>query len=257
MSEHFKGKKNSFTEKNWKAQVFGWDKLAGLQAMALCLFFAWFFYRSIFAVPLMIPLGMLFYRSRSADKKTQQARHLRLQFEEMLLSVETNMRAGYSVENAFREARKELSKRYGERELICRRLFSICQGLEHNMSLEFLLTQFGEESGVEEIREFGEVFAAAKRSGGRMSEILIASAQVIAEKINTEEEIQVMLTTKKMEGKIMQVVPFLLVLYLQSSSPGFFDPLYHNIMGYGVMTAMVVLYGTATLWARRIMDIRV
>ncbi len=257
MSEHFKGKKNSFTEKNWKAQVFGWDKLAGLQAMALCLFFAWFFYRSIFAVPLMIPLGMLFYRSRSADKKTQQARHLRLQFEEMLLSVETNMRAGYSVENAFREARKELSKRYGERELICRRLFSICQGLEHNMSLEFLLTQFGEESGVEEIREFGEVFAAAKRSGGRMSEILISSAQVIAEKINTEEEIQVMLTAKKMEGKIMQVVPFLLVLYLQSSSPGFFDPLYHNIMGYGVMTAMVVLYGTATLWARRIMDIRV
>ena len=121
--------------------------------MALCLFFAWFFYRSIFAVPLMIPLGMLFYRSRSADKKTQQARHLRLQFEEMLLSVETNMRAGYSVENAFREARKELSKRYGERELICRRLFSICQGLEHNMSLEFLLTQFGEESGVEEIRD--------------------------------------------------------------------------------------------------------
>lgn len=225
--------------------------------MALCLFFAWFFYRSIFAVPLMIPLGMLFYRSRSADKKTQQARHLRLQFEEMLLSVETNMRAGYSVENAFREARKELSKRYGERELICRRLFSICQGLEHNMSLEFLLTQFGEESGVEEIREFGEVFAAAKRSGGRMSEILISSAQVIAEKINTEEEIQVMLTAKKMEGKIMQVVPFLLVLYLQSSSPGFFDPLYHNIIGYGVMTAMVVLYGTATLWARRIMDIRV
>lgn len=257
MSEHSKGKKNSFTEKNWKAQVFGWDKLAGLQAMALCLFFAWFFYRSIFAVPLMIPLGMLFYRSRSVDKKTQQSRHLRLQFEEMLLSVETNMRAGYSVENAFREARKELSKRYGERELICRRLFSICQGLEHNMSLEFLLTQFGEESGVEEIREFGEVFAAAKRSGGRMSEILISSAQVIAEKINTEEEIQVMLTAKKMEGKIMQVVPFLLVLYLQSSSPGFFDPLYHNIMGYGVMTAMVVLYGTATLWARRIMDIRV
>lgn len=173
------------------------------------------------------------------------------------MSVETNMRAGYSVENAFREARKELSKRYGERELICRRLFSICQGLEHNMSLEFLLTQFGEESGVEEIREFGEVFAAAKRSGGRMSEILISSAQVIAEKINTEEEIQVMLTAKKMEGKIMQVVPFLLVLYLQSSSPGFFDPLYHNIIGYGVMTAMVVLYGTATLWARRIMDIRV
>ena len=55
----------------------------------------------------------------------------------------------------------------------------------------------------------------------------------------------------------MQVVPFLLVLYLQSTSPGFFDPLYHNIMGYGVMTAMLALYIAATLWSRRIMDIRV
>lgn len=238
-------------------QEFGWDKTSGLQAVVLCFFFAWFFYRSTIAVLLMLPLGLLFYRNQSADKKKQRARRLRLQFKEMLLAVETNMRAGYSVENAFWEAKQELSKRYGERELICQRLFSICQGLGHNVPLESLLMKFGEESGVEEIREFGEVFTAAKRSGGRMSEILISSAQVIAEKIHTEEEIQVMLTAKKMEGRIMQIVPFLLVLYLQSSSPGFFDPLYHNIMGYGVMTAMLALYIVATLWSHRIMDIRV
>lgn len=233
------------------------DKISMLQSVALCLFFAWFFYRSAFAIPLMIPLGVVHYRSQREEKKKKQVRRLRLQFEEMLLSVETNMRAGYSVENAFREANKELSKRYGEGERICQSLFAICQGLEHNMPLEQLLLTFGEVSQVEEIQEFGEVFAAAKRAGGRMSEILISSAQVIAEKINTEEEIQVMLTAKKMEGKIMQIVPFLLVLYLQSTSPGFFDPLYHNVMGYGVMSAMVLLYMVATMWSRKIMDIHV
>lgn len=205
----------------------------------------------------MIPLGVLSYRNQHADRQKQKVRRLRLQFEEMLLSVETNMRAGYSVENAVREARKELAKRYGEGEIICKRLFSICQGLEHNLPLEQLLVQFGEESQVEEIREFGEVFTAAKRSGGRMSEILVSSAQVIAEKIHTEEEIQVMLTAKKMEGKVMQVVPFLLVLYLQTTSPGFFNPLYHNGLGYVVMTAMAVLYTVSTLWSRKIMEIEV
>lgn len=235
----------------------GLDKVAAFKAGVLCLFFSWFFYRNLLTIPLMLPFGVLSYRNQKEDKKKQRVRRLRLQFEEMLLSMETNMRAGYSVENAVREARKELTKRYGEKDPICCRLFSICQGLEHNIALEQLLLQFGEESQVEEIREFGEVFAAAKRSGGRMSEILVSSARVITEKINTEEEIQVMLTAKKMEGKVMQAVPFLLVLYLQSTSPGFFDPLYHNLMGYAVMTAMAVLYMVATLWLRRIMEIEV
>jgi len=211
----------------------------------------------MFGIFAMVPLGVLYYKNSLEEKSTKAKRRLRLQFQDMLLSVETNMRAGYSVENAFRESYRELTERYGVRAPFCRKLFSICQGLEHNLPLEQLLFRFGEESQVEEIREFGEIFAAAKRSGGRMSEILVSSAQVIGQTIDTEEEIQVLLTSKRMEGKIMQLVPFGLVLYMQTTSPDFFNPLYHNLLGIGVMTVLAALYGASSILSHKILAIRV
>ena len=90
-----------------------------------------------------------------------------------------------------------------------------------------------------------------------MSEILVSSAQVIGRNIETEEEIQVLLTAKRMEGKMMQVIPFLLVLYLQMTSPDFFLVLYHNATGIIIMTVLALLYAVAGAWSRKILEIKV
>lgn len=246
-----------FIGKNSKQRELGFDPLLMLQAFAVTCFYAWFFYRSVLGLVPMLPLGVRQYQYGLQDKRHKQVRKLRLQFQELLLSVETNMRAGYSVENAFREAQRQLEERFGAKDEFVGQIFSICQGLEHNVALEQLLFRFGEESHVEEIQEFGEIFAAAKRSGGRMSEILVSSAQVIGRNIETEEEIQVLLTAKRMEGKMMQVIPFLLVLYLQMTSPDFFLVLYHNATGIIIMTVLALLYAVAGAWSRKILEIKV
>lgn len=247
----------SHIKKKWKVPVLRHKFFPVIQAVGVTIFFAWFFYRSPWGIPAAFPLGIIRYRNVCQNERQKEIRKLKLQFEDMLLAIETNMRAGYSVENAFCEAGGELRERFGEKDLFVQRMFSIKQGLEHNMPLEHLLYAFGEECGVEEIREFGEIFAAAKRAGGKMSEILISSAQVIGQGIQTEEEIQVLLTAKKMEGKIMQVVPFFIVMYLQVTSPDFFQVLYHNPMGMAIMGAMEGLYATAGVWSRKILAISV
>ena len=50
---------------------------------------------------------------------------------------------------------------------------------------------------------------------------------------------------------------FFLFAYLQLSSPGFFDVLYHNGTGQAIMTAALALYLSACGLSARIMDIRV
>ena len=76
--------------------------------------FAWFFYRSIWAVPLLFPLGILYFRrcvNRQCRKNRQE---LTMQFKECILSVANSLRSGYALENAFLESREDIRMLYGE-----------------------------------------------------------------------------------------------------------------------------------------------
>ena len=48
-----------------------------------------------------------------------------------------------------------------------------------------------------------------------------------------------------MELNIMKVMPFGILFYISISNPGYFDPLYHNILGIAVMSGCLVAYLTA------------
>ena len=110
---------------------------------------------------------------------------------------------------------------------------------------------------MEEIRDFGEVFAIAKHSGGNMTDILSRTITLIQSRIEVETEIQVMLSAKKMEQHIMDLVPFFIIVYIQLSSPGFFDVLYHNMAGVLFMSICLVLYLSAFVLSEKILAIKV
>lgn len=90
-----------------------------------------------------------------------------------------------------------------------------------------------------------------------MTEIMARTIQLLQDRIAAEKEISVLISARKLEQRIMIMVPFLIVLYLGAASEGFFDPLYHNMKGILVMTGCLVTYMAACRWSYRIMDIRV
>ena len=55
----------------------------------------------------------------------------------------------------------------------------------------------------------------------------------------------------------MNMVPFLIIFYIGSTSRGFFDVLYHNLIGVVIMTVCLGLYGIAYLLSKRIVEIEV
>ena len=75
--------------------------------------------------------------------------------------------------------------------------------------------------------------------------------------VSQEQEIQVMISAKKMEANVMSVVPFLIILYLDTTSAGFFDVLYHNPVGIVVMSVCLVVYLVAVLLMQKLMEINV
>ena len=90
-----------------------------------------------------------------------------------------------------------------------------------------------------------------------MTDILAKTASVIEQKTETDKEIQLMVSAKRMEQKIMNAVPFLIIFYVSSTSRGFFDVLYHNPVGIAVMTVCLIFYGAAYRLSRKIVEIEV
>lgn len=218
---------------------------------------SYFFYRSIWAFFLFLPYLIYYFRKKKQEKQEQQAELLRYQFKDGIMAISAALNAGYSVENAFREGRKDLTLLYEKEEPIMREFQRIIRGLDANERLEKLLFDFAKRSGLEEVESFAEIFATAKEAGGDFSVIIQTTAERIAARMEVKREIKTMVAAKNFEQKIMSLVPFLIMFYIDLTSPGFFSELYGNMLGVAVMTVCLGVYLLSRYLAERIMRIEV
>ncbi|MCM1563888.1 MAG: type II secretion system F family protein [Clostridium sp.] len=215
---------------------------------------AYFFYRSVWAVIPLAAVGVLFFHKERDRKVKAFGEELNLQFKECLLCVATLLKAGYAVENAFVESRKDMKLLYGEESSIYMELEGIRRGLVINITLEELLADLAERSTGDDIPQFASVFAIAKRNGGNLSEIIQTTASLISRKMDAKQEIRTQLSGRQMEQTIMKLMPFGILLYIGCSNPGYFDPLYHNGQGILIMTVCLGVYIGAYVLGDRILE---
>lgn len=235
-----------------------WKKGEKAGTVALCagitVFLAYFFYRSPLAVLPLSAVGVMYFIRTAREKGKRAREQLAGQFRECILAVAASLQAGYSVENAFVECREDMALLYGEDGAIVREMDIIRRGLNINISLEELLADMAGRSGCDEIVQFAQIFSIAKRSGGNMAEIIRSSADQIGRQIELKQEIRMLLGSKRMEFGIMKVMPFGILFYISIGNPGYFDSLYHNLMGAAVMTGCLAVYLGACLMGEWIMD---
>ena len=218
---------------------------------------AYVFYESVISWFILLPGIIPYVRMRKRQEEKRQRGELCSQFRESILAVATAMNAGYSVENAFVEASHDMRDMYGEDERICREYRRIVQKLRDNQQIENILMTFAYDTGVEEIRDFAGVFESAKRIGGDMTKIINKAASDISEKIEVKREIETSVSAKKYEIRVMEVVPFGILIYLRAGSGDFMSVLYHNTAGILIMTAALALYAGGVAMAEKILDIEV
>ena len=151
----------------------------------------------------------------------------------------------------------ETEKVYGKDGMMVQELEGIVCKMKLNDPLEALLLDFGKRSHQEDIENFSEIFSVARRSGGDLKRIIQNTAENISQKAGVQEEIEVSLAAKKKEQQVMSLIPLLILLYVDVTSPEFLDGLYHNTFGVGVMTVCLTIYALAFFWGRRIVQIEV
>lgn len=228
-----------------------------ISGIGVVAFFAYFFYRDKLAFFVLSPIFFFFWKMKKLELRDKRKDLLKAQFGECILSVSTALKAGYSAENAFRQCLPDMRMMYGDDALIVKELEAIVRGLDNHRNLEDLLDGLAERSDMDEILEFAQVFRITKRNGGNMTQVLYETALMLNQSMETDRQIKTIISGKKMEQKIMNLVPFFILIYVSITSPGFFDVLYHNELGVIIMTCCLLVYLFAYRMANKIVEIRI
>lgn len=227
-----------------------------LQGVGIAVLFGRLFYDSWTAVVFVSPVMLIWVFLQRKRRIERDIRLIGIQFRDAMQSVLTAMKAGYSVENAFMEAQGDMELLYGKKSLICRHLGRIHKGIRNNIPIETLLFRFGEDCLNRDVQDFAEVFAVSKRNGGNMTQMIERTIGIISSRVEVEKEIEVLISARKLEARIMNCVPFFIILYVSLTSRDFFSPLYHNLFGIIAMTVCMTIYIFAYLMSERIVNIK-
>ena len=216
--------------------------------ITVCIIVSYLFYDNVLMVlPMLAGVGY-FLKQVKKEKILARKKQLSREFVDTLASVSTALGAGYSIENAFLEAKQDILTLYGEKSYMASELFILKEQLALNMTMEEYFHDFSKRASCEDITDFCTVFAAAKKGGGQFHRIIQRCIEVLKVRNETEKEIDAVLSGKKMEQKIMSFIPFVFVFYMRLTSKSYLAVFYHNPAGIVFMTVCLAIY----LWAYRL-----
>ncbi len=246
-------------KKNYWQQ--GIRKSEYLKAMLMGIFLisgvSYLFYGTILCAILFTPYLIRYFKSWETQiiKKKQQQFHQ--QFREALQALAAALNVGYSVENAVREAWKELQIIYRKDEKILEEFQYMTRQLDMNIPVETAFQEFADKIHTEDVHLFVTVFTIAKRSGGDSLRIIREAAGKISQKIEVQREIETMMAAKKLEFQVMSVIPLAMICYLKLSFPDLMEVLYGNIPGVLIMSVCLAIYVGAYELGKYIVEIEV
>lgn len=231
-----------------------------LKEAAMYLLFAvilYLFFKSVFIILLLPVCIFVYHRINKKQMIKKYKEKLNSQFKDFLISLTASLRAGYSVENSIREAKKEMEIMFGPESPVSKETTKMVNKISLGIPCEDVFEEFAQGCGIEDICTFASVFRIAKRTGGDMVEIIKKTTSDIASKIDTKNEISVLISSKKFEHNIMSIMPVAIILYVELTSKGLLDPLYGNLKGILIMSVCLALYGFAYYLGQKIMNIEV
>ncbi len=231
--------------------LLGWGFLGLLCELIL----VYFFYRNLLAMIFLAWIPIVILYKKWVAWQTQMLFKIEVGFKEWIYYIKGALQSGKSVENAILGGKESLRVHLGETHPIQLGLNQVYRGLELHVPIEECINRFATETGLESMGDFAGVFEITKKQGGRMVEIMERTIAQIYEKIELREEIYALFAAKKMEQRIMCIMPFAIMLFIGSNAKGYFDSLYHNLQGVCIMSVCLLVYLAGIWWGEKMTEV--
>ena len=228
-----------------------------VEGIGILAIISYLFYKKLWVIIILMPSVYPYLKYKKKILCEKRKKKLKISFRDMCISMSSSMSTGNSISNSLISAYREMTEMYGENSYISKELALMLKSLKMNISIEVIFKQFADRSDIEEVRTFSEILSIAQRGGGDMIKIMKTTADGIGEKIDVEREIQSIINSKKYEQMIMNLVPFIIILYMKLTSPETLDIMYETICGTAVMSICLLLYCAAYAAGKRMTRIEV
>ena len=136
-------------------------------------------YRSFWFLLMGIPAGIWYIRWKKKEKIDKRKKRIAYHFQDVLHGLQTAVRAGYDMERAVTECRKELEQIYGTEDELVKELVYMERQMKVGVGVDQLFLDLGLRTGVEDILNFGEIFMISRKSGGNLGDIMEKMARII------------------------------------------------------------------------------
>lgn len=229
-----------------------------LQGGAFIYAIAFVFYRSHILCILLCPIAFLYPRIKTRTIIEKRKYELNIQFKDMLYSLSSTLSAGKSIERAFRDILEDLEILYPNPDTpIIREVEYIIRKIDMNETVEEALSDFARRVHIDDIDNFVDVFHICKRTGGNIIEVIKNASNIINDKIEIKHEINTLLAERKLEQKVLNLLPPAMVILLSVSASEYIHPIFTTLFGRFIMTIAIILLIAAYFISKRIMDIKV
>ncbi|SDH72346.1 tight adherence protein B [Pseudobutyrivibrio sp. 49] len=244
---------NSYREISGK-----WKSMMTLaQGIGITFVVAFLFYKSIAGLLAGILIIPFWLRLKKEEKRVQYQAQMESEYKEYMMLIVASLQTGYSLERALNQAEAELKKLYPQGSILLASVHIMNQKITMNVQVEKAFDEFAKTTGLEEAASLSEIISFAKRCGGDYGRHIRETAMKIEDNISVKQEIETITTEKRLELKVMCVMPMLILAYISLTSASFIAPLYGNIVGVGLMSGCLILYGILIVIGRKIIDIKV
>ncbi len=221
-----------------------------------CLMTGFAFYGNLIAGMVFLAYLPIFCKKNFKILREKENLKIQDEFIDAITAMSFSLQAGYSVENALEQAADEAYKLHGN-SVMTKQLRKGVAKTKRNVPTDKVFSEMAESLDMEEIRDFAEIFNCARKSGGNLVWIIRKTSEQMKEKQEINREINTLISGKKLEQKILCVMPVLIVLYLRVGAESFISPMYGNPVGVICMSVLAAVYIGAIIWSEKITDISI
>lgn len=212
------------------------------------------FYKNFFGIVPGVLTGIYYakvYKEKVREKEKEQRRK---ELKDMLTAMETAVRAGESLNSAVFSAANEMKGIYGKDKSYMALLDRMKRRIEIGETASEVMKDYTQWSDLSEVRSLSVIFKIAESTGGSTIRIMENSIDKISQKMEIEDEIEVLIREKKLELRLMILMPSLMILYLRLTNSEYIGVLYNSFFGGALMTAALLANISADILGNRIIN---
>lgn len=219
---------------------------------------AYVFYNQLLLSILFLGISVIGFKPYAHYLKEKRKRELNDQFRDLLYSLSSSISAGRQMPEAIKDASVNLKLIYSDHDFIILELsYMVKRIFESHESLDTILIDFALRSGIEDIRNFVDIYLTCRSTGGDLECVIRKTSDMLIEKIEIMKEIKIITSQKKFEAKILTSIPFIVIIFLQLVSPEYLNIMYSTVSGRTTMTLGLIGIIGAYFWSMKITDIEV